>query len=154
MEEKARKYIQLAQINAQLFSKDPHTKVGCIILTSDFSRILSTGINGFPRGLNDNLRDRWNRPQKYQFVCHAESNGIANAARTGTPLDGAVIVVTKFPCSNCAKLLIQSGISKVYSIKGDYTDPTWGEDIKISEELFREVGIDVCTFVPNSMSFV
>lgn len=144
--EKAKKYIQLAKFNAELFSKDPHTKVGCIILTSDFSRILSTGINGFPRGLNDNIESRWERPIKYKFVCHAESNGIANAARTGTPIDGAVIVTTKFPCSVCARLLIQSGIKKVYSIEPDYSDPNWGDDIKISEELFKELGIDVIKF--------
>lgn len=141
--EKAEKYIKLARINAELFSKDPHTKVGCILLTPDFSRILSTGINGFPRGLDDNNPQRWERPQKYNFVCHAESNGIANAARTGTPLDGAIIVVTKFPCSNCAKLLIQSGISKIYTVKGDYTHPVWGDDIKISEEMFNELGIEI-----------
>jgi deoxycytidylate deaminase len=51
--------MKLAQYNADLFSKDPHTKVGTIILSNDFSRILTTGINGFPRKVNDNIPERW-----------------------------------------------------------------------------------------------
>lgn len=144
--EKAKKYIKLAQFNAHLFSKDPHAKVGCIILSSDFSRILSTGINGFPRHMDDNNMTRWERPTKYSYVAHAEANGVANAARTGTPLDGAIIVVTKFPCSSCTKLLIQAGIRKIYSLSPDYDNPIWGNDAKISEEMLAEVGIDVVTF--------
>lgn len=144
--EKAKKYIKLAQYNADLFSKDPHTKVGAVVLDHDFSRVLSTGINGFPRNMNDDLEERWQRPAKYKLVSHAEANAVANAARTGTPLEGAVIAVTKFPCSTCTKLLIQAGIKKVYTISPDYSSETWGEDAKISEEMLSEVGIDVVKF--------
>ena len=149
--EKAKKYIKLAQFNAHLFSKDPHAKVGCIILSNDFSRILSTGINGFPRHLDDTNIKRWERPTKYSYVAHAEANGVANAARTGTPLDGAIIAVTKFPCSSCTKLLIQAGIRKIYSILPDYDHPIWGSDAKISEEMLAEVGIDVITFAHSEI---
>ncbi len=144
--EKAKKYIKLSRYNADIFSKDPNTKVGCIILTEDFSRILSTGVNGFPRHFNDDLSERWVKPLKLKLICHAESNSVANAARTGTPIDNSVIAVTKFPCSNCAKLLIQAGIKKIYSIEPDYESETWGEDAKLSESMFKEVGIDVITF--------
>jgi dCMP deaminase len=144
--EKALKYIKLAKYNAELFSKDPDTKVGCNILTSDFSRILATGVNGMPRHLNDENKLRWERPQKYSYVCHSESNAIANAARTGTPLDGSVICVTKFPCSTCTKLLIQAGIRRVYTIKPDYNNITWGDDSKVSEEMLEEVGVEVVKF--------
>lgn len=143
---KAKKYIKLAKYNADLFSKDPHTKVGCIILTPDFSRQLSTGINGFVRGMDDDNRARWERPQKYSWIQHSEGNAIANAARTGTPLDNSVIVVTKFPCSTCTKLLIQAGIRKVYTVEPDYNHQVWGEDAMISESMFTEVGIDVVKF--------
>lgn len=151
MTQKAKKYIQLAKLNAELFSKDPDTKVGCIILTEDFSRQLTTGINGFPRHMNDVDTIRWQRPTKYSYVCHAESNAIANAARTGTPLDGSVIAVTKFPCSTCAKLLIQAGIKKVYTIEANLESQTWGDDAKISTEMFHEVGVDVVTFTERDL---
>jgi dCMP deaminase len=143
---KAIKYIQLAAYNAKLFSKDPHTQVGCIILTEDFSRILSTGINGFPRNMDDNNKSRWERPLKYSYVQHSESNAVANAARTGTPIDKSVIAITKFPCSTCAKLLVQAGIKKVYTIQPDYESEQWGEDAKISERILNEVGVEVHMF--------
>ena len=143
---KARKYIELAQVNANLFSKDPHTKVGAIILAEDFSRILSLGINGFARGMNDNVPERWERPAKYVRVSHAESNAIANAARTGTPVDGSVAAITKFPCSTCTKLLIQAGVKKIYTKKPDYACPNWGDDAKIALEMLQEVGVEVVLF--------
>lgn len=143
--EKAVKYIKLAKYNADLFSKDPDSKVGAILLNADFSTILSCGINGFPRKLNDTNSNRWKRPQKYQYVCHAEANAVANAARTGTPLDGSVAAVTKFPCSVCTRLLIQAGIKTIYTPLPDYDSPVWGEDAKISKEMLEEVGIDIVT---------
>ena len=146
--EKARKYIQLAYYNAHLFSKDPHTKVGAYALTADFSRVLATGINGQVRGIDDSNEDRWVKPQKYSFVQHAESNVVANAARTGTPLDNAVIAVTKFPCSTCTKLLVQAGIKKIYTVEPDYSNPTWGDDAKISEQILSEAGVPVVKYLP------
>ena len=143
---KAYKYIQLAQTNADLFSKDPHTKVGAILLAEDFSRIISIGTNGFPRKMNDDTPSRWERPTKYKYVCHAENNAIANAARHGASTDNAIIVVTKFPCSNCTKLIIQAGIKKIYTLKPDYDSMVWGDDAKISKEMLDEVGIEIECF--------
>jgi dCMP deaminase len=142
-ESKAKRYLQLAQFNADLFSKDPHTKVGAIFLSNDFSRILSTGINGFPRGLDDNLEYRWERPLKYSFVCHAESNGIANAARTGTPLDSSIVITTKFPCSTCSKLLIQAGVTAIYCPKPNPNEKIWGEDSCVAVQMLEEVKIQI-----------
>jgi dCMP deaminase len=143
---KALKYIRLAQTNADLFSKDPRTKVGAIVLADDFSCIKSCGINGLPRKMDDACEARWRRPTKYDYVCHAEANAVANAARTGAALDGSVIAVTKFPCSMCARLLIQAGIRRVYTPTPDYGSETWGEDARVSEEMFGEVGIEVVRF--------
>jgi dCMP deaminase len=140
---KARKYLDLARYNAELFSKDPHTKVGCILLTNDFSRVLVTGINGMVRKMDDNNYERWKRPTKYSYVSHSEANAIANAARTGTILEGSIAVITKFPCSTCTKLLIQAGITKIYTVSPDYSSTTWGDDAKISEEMLGEVGIEI-----------
>jgi dCMP deaminase len=146
---KAEKYLQLARVNAELFSKDPDTKVGCIIMTPDFSRQLSTGINGFVRGFDDEKQERWLRPAKYFWISHAENNSIANAARTGTPLDGSVAIVTKFPCSSCTKLLVQAGIKKIYTVAPDYGNDVWGEDAKVSEEIMNEVGVE-CVILSQS----
>lgn len=144
--EKAHKYLKLAKYNADLFSKDPHTKVGSIILTNDFSRILTTGINGFPRKLKDDIPERWEKITKLSRVSHSEANSVANAARTGTSLDNSIIVVTKFPCSTCTKLLIQAGIKKIYTIAPDYESHTWGNDARISEEMLNELNIEIIIF--------
>ena len=142
MEEKASKYMKLARFNADMFSKDPNTKVGAILLTPDFSRILSTGINGFPRKFNDDMSsNRWERPQKYMWVAHAETNAICNAARSGTCIDGACAIVTMFPCSNCTKMLIQAGIKHIYAPTPNLDDPKWGKDFHYSKTMLDEVGV-------------
>lgn len=148
--DKAQKYMQLAKYNAELFSKDPNTKVGAIILPQDFSRILTTGINGFPRKFGDdaNFSERWQRPQKYTWVAHAEVNAVCNAARTGIPLDNSVAVITMFPCSNCTKTLIQAGIKKIYVPSPDFNDPKWGEDFEISKTMLDEVGVEITILPP------
>jgi dCMP deaminase len=142
--DKAKKYLMLAKYNAQLFSKDPHTQVGCILLPEDFSRILSTGINGFPRKILDNVDSpRWERPNKYTWIAHAEVNAICNCARTGVSTDKAVAVITMFPCINCTKTLIQAGISKIYVPIPDFTNEKWGEEFMVSLYMLEEVGIEV-----------
>lgn len=141
--DKPTKYMQLARYNAQLFSKDPHTKVGAIIISSDMTRVLSTGINGLPRHVVDTCEKRWERPTKYDYVIHAEINAICNAARSGTSLDNSCAIVTMFPCKDCSKALIQAGIKTIYGPKPDFNHHRWGPDFQISCEMFREAGIDV-----------
>jgi dCMP deaminase len=143
LNQKVQKYMKLARYNADLFSKDPHTKVGAIILTQDFSRILSTGINGFPKSVNDTCEERWQRPTKYSYVAHSEMNAICNAARSGTPIDNSCMVVTMFPCMDCSKAIIQSGIKTIYAPEPDFDDPRWGNAFKISCEMFSEANIEV-----------
>ena len=137
--------MKLAKYNAELFSKDPDTQVGCIIVPIDCSRILSTGINGFPRKIKDDMETgRWQRPDKYTWVTHAEVNAICNAARTGTCLDGACAIVTMFPCVNCAKTMIQAGISIIYvPNKPDINDHKWGKEFEIAWSMFEEVNITI-----------
>lgn len=144
MESKAQKYLKLATYNAQLFSKDPHTQVGALLLAPDFSRILSTGINGFPRKLKkDDDLERWKRPQKYTWVAHAEVNAVCNAARSGTSTDNCVAVITLFPCSSCAKMLIQAGIQHIYVPKSGCNHERLMEDFKVSKIMFEEVGVGI-----------
>lgn len=109
-------------------SKDPSTKVGCVIVGKD-NEILSTGFNGFPRGVQEGRYERyigdglkyelnsirWARPEKYKWVEHAERNAIYNAARNGIRLIGsrAYLNWEPVPCSDCARAFIQAGIIEV-----------------------------------------
>ena len=102
-------------------SKDPSTQVGACIVDSE-KRILSTGYNGFPHGCSDD-EFPWNRDEslgetKYQFVVHAELNAILNAS--GKSLAGATVYVGLFPCNECAKAIIQSGIKEVVYLSDKY----------------------------------
>lgn len=90
-------------------SKDPSTKVGCVLTTPD-NRVLSVGFNGFPRGVPDDPALYADREQKYMRVVHAEANAVLNS--TG-PTAGAYLYCTLAPCTTCAGIIIQAGIRKV-----------------------------------------
>ena len=147
-DDKAIKFMQLANYTANLFSKDSDKKVGAILLAPESLQVLSMGYNGMPRKIDESKSSRWERPLKYKYVEHAERNAIYNACRHGTPLKGSIAVVTMFPCCDCARALIQAGIRNLVTIKPDLNHPRWGEDFKISLEMFEEVGIDI-TVVGN-----
>lgn len=98
-------------------SKDQSTKVGAVIVGPDHE-VLSLGWNGFPRGVDDNVQERHERPAKYEWTEHAERNAIYNAARHGIALRGATIYVTHAPCAACARAIVQSGIRAVVSGEG------------------------------------
>ena len=149
--EKAKKFLQLAKYQAELFSKDPNRKVATILLSKDTLNILSTGYNGLPRGMNDDNEERWVRPTKYWYVTHSEINSICSAARNGTKVDGAIAVVTMFPCSDCAKALIQAGVKTIVSITPNIDESKWGEHFKISLEMFEELGIELILFDPSDI---
>jgi dCMP deaminase len=143
---KAKKYLRLARYQADLFSKDPNTKVAAILLSPDTHVILSTGYNGIPRKMKDAESSRWERPAKYTFCVHAECNAICNAARSGTSVDGSIAVVSLFPCCDCAKMLIQSGITTIVSPKPNFELPKWGEQFITSMSMFKEVNIELILF--------
>ena len=104
-------------------SKDPSTQVGACIIDGE-KRILSTGYNGFPQGCSDD-EFPWNRDEslgdtKYQYVVHAELNAILNAS--GKKLSGATLYVGLFPCHECAKAIIQSGVNEIIYLSDKYHD--------------------------------
>lgn len=145
MHAKAIKFIPIAQSIANL-SKDRSTQVGAIVMGPGME-IRSTGYNGFPRGINDDVEARHQQPAKYKWTAHAEENAIAQAARSGVSLEGCTLVVTRlFPCSTCARLIIQSGISTVFAPKQDLDLEKWGEEARISAEMFAEAGVIVVHF--------
>lgn len=122
-------------------SKDPNTQVGACIVNEN-KKIMSVGYNGFPHGCNDD-EFPWERSgnseidTKYPFVCHAELNAILNNA--GAPLQGCSIYVALFPCNECAKAIIQSGIKKVLYISDKYKDT---DGVKASKKMFDAAGVE------------
>jgi dCMP deaminase len=123
-------------------SKDRSTKVGTVIVGPD-NDIRSTGYNGFPRGVNDDIDSRHDRPIKYMYTEHAERNAIFNAARTSTSLNGCRIYVNYYPCDECARAIIQSGISKVLINSKMKMGEHWNESCDCAKEMFDEAGIEV-----------
>jgi len=105
-------FLKIARAIAEQ-SKDPSTKVGAVIVSSD-KQIISTGYNGFPVNVDDTPERYKDRPTKLKMVVHAEANAICQAAKHGHHIDGCAIFCTLVPCIGCAKLIIQSGIKAVY----------------------------------------
>ena len=102
-------------------SKDPNTQVGACIVTED-KRIVGLGYNGLPRGCSDD-EFPWEREgeflnTKYPFVCHAELNAILNSTKS---LKDCIIYVALFPCHECSKAIIQSGIKEIVFLSDKYS---------------------------------
>ncbi|MDG1550757.1 MAG: dCMP deaminase family protein [Candidatus Poseidoniaceae archaeon] len=137
------RFVELAMHIAN-WSKDPSTKVGCVVVGED-REIRSTGFNGFPRGIRDDEERLLDREQKYPLICHAEENAIMHAARIGVSLKGSTAYVTWPPCSRCARSLIQSGIKEIiYPTPGEIPE-RWIEDFNISNGMIKEAGVIVRT---------
>lgn len=102
-------YFMTLAIVASLKSKDPSTQVGAVIIDNKNKKVISSGYNGFPRYLDDNKIPQ-TRPEKYMYVVHAELNAILHAQRE---LSDCTLYATVFPCSECMKAVIQTGIKTV-----------------------------------------
>jgi dCMP deaminase len=126
-------------------SKDPNTQIGCVIV-GPAHEIRSTGYNSFPRGIRDDVPERLERPMKYLWIEHAERNAICNAARCGTPLEGCTIYVEIMPCMDCARAIVQAGITTV-AISDErmkqYSSEYYNEHFGMVEVLFREAGVTI-----------
>lgn len=133
---------------AAMRSKDPNTQVGCCIVDKD-KRILSTGYNGFPKGCSDDEYpwEREGEQTKYPFVVHAELNAILNAG--GKSLSGATLYVALFPCNECAKAIIQSGIKEVVYLSDKYADT---ENTLASKRMLASAGVKMRGFEPETES--
>lgn len=133
-------FMAIAKLSS-MRSKDPSTQVGACIVGSD-NRILSIGYNGAPNGFLDQ-NFPWDREggmldTKYAFVCHAEMNAILNYRGSRKELEGAKVYVDLFPCNECAKLIVQSGIKEVYYLCDKYKDT---DGVRASKILFDECGV-------------
>ena len=131
-------FMGIALLSAQR-SKDPSTQVGACIVNDD-KKIVGVGYNGFPMGCNDDELP-WEREgafleTKYPYVCHAELNAILNSI--SRDLKGCSIYVALFPCNECAKAIIQSGIKEIVYLSDKYKHT----DIVIaSKRMLNQAGI-------------
>ena len=124
------------------WSKDRSTQVGCVIV-GQHNQILSSGYNGFPRGVDDNRDERHERPAKYDWTEHAERNAIYNAARHGVALEGSIMYIPWFPCCNCARAIIQSGITRLVCIDPTKDTTAWKGQFDVARDMMLEAGIDL-----------
>lgn len=138
-----RRFLELAALVAT-WSKDT-TQVGCVARSAD-RVVLGTGYNGLPRGVDD-------RPErmireggvKYLWTAHAEENLVAQAARTGASLEGSTVSVTHFPCSRCARSLINAGVARV-EVAGDGVTSMPAEEFETARVMFEEAGLEVLIY--------
>ena len=133
-------------------SKDPNTQVGACIV-NEKNRIMSVGYNGFPYGCDDD-EFPWERSgdaydTKYPYVCHAELNAILN--NRGANLEGAKIYVALFPCNECAKAIIQSGIKEVVYLSDKYADTM---ATRASKRMFNAAGVKLTKIECGKKSLV
>ena len=133
-------------------SKDPNTQVGACIV-NDKNRIMSMGYNGFPAGCSDDEfpweRDGDAYDTKYPYVCHAELNAILNCR--GANLEGSRIYVALFPCNECAKAIIQSGIKEVIYLSDKYAETS---STRASKRMFNAAGVKLTKIECGKKSLV
>ena len=147
------RFMKLAR-ELSTWSKDPSRKIGAVAIGEN-RRILSTGYNGFPSNIEDSIERLNDRQEKYKYVIHAEKNCIYNACLNGISLQGSSLYVWGLPvCSECAKGVIQVGISKVYygHVNDDeYDDAYWTKSFLITKSMFEEAGIEVFHMTENDL---
>lgn len=144
-------FMGVAMLSAQR-SKDNHTQVGACIVNSE-NKILSMGYNGMPTGCDDDDMpwEREGKPleTKYLYVCHAELNAILNYG--GGSLKGARVYTTLFPCNECTKAIIQSGMKEVIYLSDKYAD---SDSVKAAKRMFDLTGVTYRAYEPRKEDIV
>lgn len=123
-------------------SKDNSTQIGAVIVGPD-NEIRSTGYNSFPAGIDDGVEVRQERPEKYYWIEHAERNALYNAAKIGVSTKDCTIYLNcGVPCCDCARGIINSGITRVVICKEDIVkSPHWEEHAKRSMRMLAEASV-------------
>lgn len=129
------RFLALAEHIAS-WSKDPSTKVGAVIVDCS-NRVVGVGYNGFPRGIADTDGRLSDRETKYRLVVHAEANAILNASGS---VRGCRMYTNLLPCTECAKLIIQSGILSVVSPKLPENLVRWQQNTQHAIWMLEEAG--------------
>lgn len=142
-----RRFVRIAYEVAD-WSKDPGTKVGAVLVQD--RRIIATGYNGFPHGINDLLTRYDNREMKLAYTVHAEVNAILNAAKNGSQTDGSVLYTTFAPCVRCCTSVIQAGIMRIVCPTVESAPERWQKDFRMGQTLIKEAKLLIDTFDPPS----
>lgn len=139
-------YVKMANLVSSK-SKDPKGKVGAVIVGPDME-VRSTGFNGAPRG----VIECFVKPEKLLITEHAERNAIYNAARVGVPLAGCAMVVQRHPCADCARAIIQVGITDLYTPTFEQLSTNWQASSEAAKAMLRQAGVRIHYFkeVPNA----
>ena len=135
------RFMEMAEL-VSTWSMDKKRKVGVVIVNEN-NMVLSIGYNSFASKINENLEYRHIKPIKNFYVEHGERNAIFNAAKHGVKLNNSTMYVSWFPCSECCRAIIQSGVKTVVCVRPDYSDDSWGETFKVSTDMFDESGIEI-----------
>jgi dCMP deaminase len=140
-----KRFMSLAR-DIATWSKDRSTKIGAVLVGPN-REIRTTGFNGFPRGVNDDVESRHQRPDKYFFTEHSERNIVYHAARNGISTEGCTIYVCgRPPCADCARAIIQSGIKEVVLETLEHKsrpEIDWERNTKAAMEMLNEAGVKV-----------
>ena len=142
-------FMAMAHLSAKR-SKDPNTQVGACIVNAQ-KRVVGLGYNGFPKGCDDD-EFPWERKAdneedtKYPYVVHAELNAILNFRGDIRAMSGATAYVTLFPCHECAKAIIQSGIKHIIYLDNKYEGTV---DNREAIKMFKAAGISVTQYIPK-----
>jgi len=135
-----KRFIRLAR-EISTWSKDPSKQIGAVAVNSD-RRILATGYNGFPQGIEDASYRYEDKALKYDLVVHAEMNCIYNATYNGISLKDATLYVWGLPvCHDCAKGIIQVGINRIVMAADDIPEK-WLESFHKSQRMFNEALVE------------
>lgn len=135
-----KRFLRVAQ-EISTWSKDPSKQIGAVAVNSD-RRILATGYNGFPKGIEDRPERYIDRTIKYDLVVHAEMNCIYNATFNGISLKDSTLYVWGLPvCHDCAKGIIQVGINRIV-MSADDIPQKWLESFDKSQRMFIEAGVE------------
>ncbi len=140
------RYLRLAH-EVATWSKDPSTQVGCVLARD--RRIISTGFNGFPRGISDDLNRLIDREQKYLYTVHAEGNAIVTAALHGVSTEGSTAYITFPPCCQCSAQLVNAGIKNVVVSGKNEIPKRWLDNFIAASKLLREAGVEYVTIDPS-----
>jgi len=133
-----KRFMGLAK-SVSIWSKDKRTGVGAVIV-NDNKKVISLGFNGFPRGVEDDVESRHQKPEKDYYVTHAERNALDEAE---TSLVGATIYCTFFTCATCAHGIIQKGLKKVVAPEPNWEDDRYSDSQKAALKMYEEAGVEV-----------
>jgi len=133
------------------WSEERSRRVGCVIVGPS-NDVRSVGFNGLPRGVSGNVEERHDRGggEKYYWFEHAERNAIYNAARAGTAIGGCQMYSNLFPCADCARGIIQSGIVQLKTFCPPDSDLVFSRSFEVATAMMSEAGIQVQIYQPLS----